>query len=116
MVFFDVDGTLAPGSSGQHLAELLGHAETCREVEAAYDAGTMTNQEASVVDARGWAGHTPAEVRAMLETLPLVRGVGETVAWCREHALLPVLATLAWDATSSLPCAWIGSVPPSGRP
>lgn len=36
-VFFDVDGTLVPHtSSGQHLAELLGHAEVVREAEAGY--------------------------------------------------------------------------------
>ncbi|MFC6567488.1 HAD family hydrolase [Actinoplanes utahensis] len=108
MVFFDVDGTLTPGSSGQHLAELLGHAEACREVEAAYDAGTMTNQEASIVDARGWAGRTPAEVRGFLTTLPLVDGIEETVAWCRAHGLVPALATLAWDATGAYLCERYG--------
>ncbi|MEU4692440.1 haloacid dehalogenase-like hydrolase [Actinoplanes sp. NPDC023714] len=97
-VFFDVDGTLVPdGSSGQHLADRLGHADACREAEAAYDSGALTNQEASVIDARGWAGWTPVEVRGFLETLPLVDGIAETVAWCRANDLLPVVATLAWD-------------------
>lgn len=97
VVFFDVDGTLVPRtSSGQHLAGLLGHAEVTREAEAGYDAGALTNQEASVLDARGWAGRTPAEVRGFLESLPLVEGITETVSWCRAQGLVPVLTTLAW--------------------
>jgi phosphoserine phosphatase len=109
VVFFDVDGTLVPHtSSGQHLARLLGHAELNREVEARYDAGTMTNQQASVLDARGWAGRTPAQVRGYLASLPLVDGITETVAWCRRHDLAPVLATLAWDAVGAYLCDRFG--------
>jgi phosphoserine phosphatase len=108
-VFFDVDGTLVPaGSSGQHLADRLGHAELCREVEAKYDAGLLTNQEAAVLDARGWAGWTPADVHGFLGSLPLVDGIPETVAWCRRHDLLPVLTTLAWDATGAYLCERFG--------
>ncbi|MFC7533161.1 HAD family hydrolase [Actinoplanes sp. GCM10030250] len=108
-VFFDVDGTLVPGtSSGQHLAGLLGHVAALREAEAAYDAGTMTNQEASVIDARGWTGRTPAEVTAYLAGLPLVTGIDATVAWCRAHNLVPFLATLAWDVVGADLCRRFG--------
>jgi phosphoserine phosphatase len=97
VVFFDVDGTLVPQtSSGQHLADLLGHAHVVREAEAGYAAGTLTNQEVSVLDARGWTGCTPAEVRGFLQSLPLVEGISETVSWCRAQGLAPVLTTLAW--------------------
>ncbi|GAA4606489.1 hypothetical protein GCM10023107_76740 [Actinoplanes octamycinicus] len=109
MVFFDVDGTLVPRtSSGQHLAGLLGHAEAVREAEAGYAAGTLTNDEVCVIDARGWASRTPAEVRGFLESLPLVDGIAETVAWCRGHRLAPVLATLAWDPVGAYLCDRFG--------
>ena len=109
VVFFDVDGTLVPStSSGQHLAEFLGHADVVREVEAGYGAGTMTNQEASVLDARGWATWTPAAVGGFLESLPLVDGIAETVRWCRRHGLAPVLATLAWDVVGTNLCDRFG--------
>ncbi|MEU4158576.1 haloacid dehalogenase-like hydrolase [Actinoplanes sp. NPDC026670] len=109
VVFFDVDGTLVPGtSSGQHLAELLGHAAVVRDAEAAYSAGTLTNREVSVIDAEGWAGHSPAEVRGFLESMPLVGGIPETVAWCRDNGLLPVLATLAWDIVGAFLCDRFG--------
>ncbi|MEU4558681.1 haloacid dehalogenase-like hydrolase [Actinoplanes sp. NPDC023936] len=108
-VFFDVDGTLVPGiSSGQHLADRLGHAELCRDAEARYDDGTLTNQEASVLDARGWATWTPADVHDFLDSLPLVDGIPETLAWCRRHDLVPVLATLAWDAVGAYLCDRFG--------
>ncbi|WP_433830240.1 HAD family hydrolase [Actinoplanes sp. CA-015351] len=109
VVFFDVDGTLVPGiSSGQHLADRLGHADLCREAEAGYDDGTLTNQEASVVDARGWAAWTPSDVREFLTSLPLVDGIAETLAWCRAHDLLPVVTTLAWDPVGAYLCDRFG--------
>lgn len=93
--FFDIDGTLVPGtSSGQHLADRLGHGDVVREAEARYAAGALSNQEVSVLDARGWAARTPEEVAGHLESLPLLDG---TVAWCREQGLAPILATLAWE-------------------
>jgi phosphoserine phosphatase len=105
VVFFDVDGTLVPGtSSGQHLAGLLGHASVVREAEAAYADGTVNNQEVSVLDASGWAGRSPAEVYRHLESMPLVAGIAETVAWCRRQDLVPVLATLAWDVVGAFLC------------
>lgn len=108
LVFFDVDGTLVPGSSGQHLADQLGHAASVREAEAAYAAGTLTNRQVSVLDARGWTGRTPEQVSRFLDSLPLVRGIDATVRWCREHALVPVLATLAWEAVGEHLCGRFG--------
>jgi phosphoserine phosphatase len=108
-VFFDVDGTLVPyTSSGRHLAEFLGHAEVFREVEAGYAAGTLSSQEAGVLDARGWTRRTPAEMCGFLESLPLVDGIAETVLWCRRRGLTPVLATLAWDVVGAHLCGRFG--------
>ncbi|GGN59882.1 hypothetical protein GCM10010112_15490 [Actinoplanes lobatus] len=115
VVFFDVDGTLVPRtSSGQHLAGLLGHADVVREAEEGYAAGLLTNREVSIVDAEGWAGWTPAEVRGFLESMPLVDGIADTVAWCRAHDLVPVLATLAWDGVGGYLCERFGFVRASG--
>jgi phosphoserine phosphatase len=109
IVFFDVDGTLIPGtSSGQHLAGHLGHAEMVREAEAGYATGKLTNQQVADLDAAGWAGRTPAEVRGFLESVPLVDGIAETVAWCRARDVAPVLATLAWDVVGSHLCERFG--------
>ena len=108
-VFFDVDGTLVPNtSSGQHLADLLGHAEVVRQAEDSYAAGILSNAEVSVLDARGWAMRTPAEVRGFLTSLPLVDGIAETVLWCRRHGMVPILATLAWEPVSAYLCDRFG--------
>ena len=108
-MFFDVDGTLVPYiSSGQHLAEFLGHAELIRQVEADYRIGALSSREAAVLNARGWATRTPAEVRGFLESLPLVDGIAETVLWCRRQGLVPVLATLARDLVGAHLCDRIG--------
>ena len=115
VVFFDVDGTLVPDtSSGQHLADLLGHAESLRDAEAAYAAGTLSNRQVSVLDARGWTGRTPEQVSRFLDTLPLVRGIDATVHWCRDHELVPVLATLAWDVVGEHLCGRFGFVQACG--
>jgi len=114
-VFFDVDGTLVPQtSSGQHLADLLGHAEVVRQAEAGYAAGTLSNHEVSVLDARGWAGQTPTQVNGFLGSLPLVDGITATVAWCRENDLAPVLATLAWEPVGTYLCERFGFLRASG--
>ncbi len=103
LICFDVDGTLVPGTSScAWVAAVLGHEAELVAAEAAYGAGRMTNQEASVIDARGWAGHTEAEIEARLASLPLVAGIAETVAWCHEHRLRPILTTLAWTPVGRL--------------
>jgi len=96
-VFFDVDGTLVPAtSSSVYLAGFLGHRDELAEAEAAYAAGTLDNRTVSELDAAAWKGVTEARVREWLAGLPLVPGIAETVAWCRQNGLEPVLATLAW--------------------
>ncbi|GAA3265971.1 hypothetical protein GCM10020218_002460 [Dactylosporangium vinaceum] len=110
LVFFDIDGTLAPTSSGLYLAELFGSAEVVQEVHAGYGAGTLSSREAAILEARGWATFAPAQVWGFLESLPLVDGVAETVQWCRRRGLVPVLATLAWEPVSRYLCDRFGFV------
>jgi phosphoserine phosphatase len=108
-IFFDVDGTLVPGtSSSQHLAAFLGHLPDLRDAEDAYAAGTLTNQQVSVIDARGWAGREPSEVGPWLDQLPLVSGIPQVVNWCREQGLAPFLATLAWKPVGRYLCERFG--------
>jgi phosphoserine phosphatase len=104
-VFFDVDGTLTPTSSGQHLAGLLGNAKDIEQIQAGYGAGALSSYDAAVLEARGWARRTPTEAHAFLESLPLVDGIAETVLWCRTHSLVPVLSTLAWDIVGTHLCS-----------
>ncbi|MFF4041135.1 HAD family hydrolase [Streptomyces sp. NPDC001816] len=109
VAFFDVDGTLVPGtSSAIFLAEKLGHADQVAEAEAAWDAGLVTARYVEELDARGWAGTSEIQVRKWLTELPLVQGIAEAVDWCRDHGVVPVLATLAWRPVGSYLCEIFG--------
>ncbi|MDX3074022.1 HAD-IB family phosphatase [Streptomyces sp. MI02-7b] len=100
--FFDVDGTLVPGtSSSAFLAGFLGHREELVRAEDAYASGVLDNRQVSELDAAGWAGVPEDQVCGRLDGLPLVSGITETVAWCRQNGLVPVLATLAWSPVGS---------------
>ncbi|MBJ7453028.1 MAG: haloacid dehalogenase-like hydrolase [Blastococcus sp.] len=104
-VFFDVDGTLVPRtSSSQYLAGFLGHLEELRRAEDAYAERRMDNRQVSVLDAAGWQGRTQDEVSDLLAGLPLVTGIREVVAWCRDHDVAPYLATLAWQPVGRFLC------------
>jgi phosphoserine phosphatase len=108
-VFFDVDGTLVPDtSSSQHLAGFLGHLHELAEAEGGYAAGRIDNREVSVLDAAGWRGRRPADIAGYLQHLPLVDGIADVVAWCREHDLAPYLATLAWQPVGQYLCQRFG--------
>ncbi|MGY1945576.1 HAD family hydrolase [Nocardia asiatica] len=98
ILFVDVDGTLIPEtSSGIFLAAKLGHLEEMVEAESAYNAGRIGNHEVCAIDAAGWAGWRQHAVRDLLDDLPLVDGIPETVRWCRSRAVVPILTTLAWQ-------------------
>lgn len=97
-MFFDVDGTLVPGtSSSLFLAGFLGHRDELVKAEDAYASGALDNRQVSELDAAGWAGVPEDLISGWLDGLPLVSGITETVAWCRQNGLVPVLATLAWS-------------------
>jgi phosphoserine phosphatase len=109
VLFTDVDGTLVPGaSSAVFLAERLGHADQVAEAEAAWDAGLVTARHAEELDARGWAGATEAQVREWLAELPLADGIGDVIRWCKDHDVVPALATLAWRPVGSYLCETFG--------
>lgn len=100
-MFFDVDGTLVPGTSSSVLAGFLGHRDELARAEDAYAAGELDNRRVSELDAAGWAGVPVQRVARRLDELPLIPGIAETVAWCRGHGLAPFLATLAWSPVGS---------------
>lgn len=108
-VFFDVDGTLVPGtSSSQFLGAQLGHLVELAQAEESYRIGKIGNEEVSILDAKGWSGRTRDEVNAWLRDLPLVDGIAAVVARCRELALVPYLATLAWAPVGEYLCDRFG--------
>ena len=115
IVFFDVDGTLVPGtSSSQYLASFMGHADALATAEQAYGHGTLSNQEVSVLDAAGWNGYTATQVAEWLADLPLVDGILDVVRWLTERDVAPVLTTLAWEPVGTFLCDRFGFVDACG--
>lgn len=109
MVFFDVDGTLVPSQdSCDHIAAFLGHHVELAEAQAAYEAGAISSRQWERIDAQGWAGRTRADLAACLNDMPLVDGIADVVAWCRENQVVPVLATLAWTPVGEYLCDRFG--------
>lgn len=101
IAFFDIDGTLLPStSSGSFLAERFGHRRELDDAEVQYAAGTLTNEQVSIIDARGWAGTSTRTVIEWLNDLPLIPGIEAVVAWCRDSQIEPLLASLAWQPVS----------------
>ncbi|OZE39773.1 haloacid dehalogenase [Rhodococcus sp. 05-2254-5] len=102
MVFFDIDGTLVPSmSSGSFLAAHMGHQHELDDAERRYAVGELTNEQVSVIDARGWRGVDTSTVDRWLDDLPVIDGVDDVTSWCRSRRIEPVLASLAWQPVSS---------------
>lgn len=98
IVFFDLDGTLTRGiTSGQFMAKKLRNEAAFNAAEAAYERGEIDNAEVCRIDAAAWKRHKPAEVHAWLDELPLVDGIADVVAWCRQRAIAPYITSCAWN-------------------
>ncbi len=101
-MFFDIDGTLVPSmSSGSFLAAHMGHQHELDDAERRYAVGELTNEQVSVIDARGWRGVDTSTVDRWLDDLPVIDGVDDVTSWCRSRRIEPVLASLAWQPVSS---------------
>jgi phosphoserine phosphatase len=95
VVCFDLDGTLTRGTTvSEHLAAWLGHADELRDLERAYAAHEISNAVVADLTAGHYAGVALADVRAQLEQLPLIDGIGETVAALAGPVLL---ASVTWS-------------------
>lgn len=98
IVSFDLDGTLVRGmSSGQYLADRLGHGELLRELESGYDHGHLSAQAVADTEASSFAGRSLADVRKLLADCPTIGGIEEVVAELRRRRIVSVINTLAWS-------------------
>jgi phosphoserine phosphatase len=95
---FDLDGTLArPVSTGVHLARKMGHAEVMTEMEARYHQGKATNAEVAAGDAQYYAGYSKASIDELLQDIPTIAHIPETIAYLASKHIPSIICTLAWD-------------------
>ena len=94
---FDLDGTLVRGTStGQHLAEKIGHAKEMEEIETLYRYGKATNADVAALDGKYYSGYTTADIHHFLEDIPTVGHIEETVKYLSTKGIPSLVCTLAW--------------------
>lgn len=95
---FDLDGTLVHGvSTGQLVADHLGHGDMLRALESQYDAGDLSAQAVAEAEASCFCGLSAAALDAVFERMPYVDGIAETVARLADQGVVTVVNTLAWS-------------------
>lgn len=112
---FDLDGTLVRRiSTGQHVAAKLGHGDAMSEIEKAYAAGAVTNADVAAMDGRHYRGLTRSDVSRMLDDIPVIDDIAETVGWLRAHGIPSVVCTLAWRFVGEVFAERYGFIASSG--
>ena len=97
LVCFDLDGTLVRGTSTcQHIADSFGYGDVLRELESNYAQGTVSNRIVAESDARHYVGRRIEEIAEVMGTIPLIRGIDETVSVLRCQGMHVILGTVTW--------------------
>ena len=95
---FDLDGTLSRGiSTGQHLAKKIGHSDHMAELERDYEKGKITNFDVATADASYYKGLTYNDIEDLLEDLPVLADISETIKYLAKQGVPSVLCTIAWS-------------------
>src|SRR5258708_29363904 len=109
VVFFDLDGTLLPGTSVSVLtADWLGRGGALDELEGRYHDGLIEGAVVAETRASWFAGGTLAEVNEVLERAPWIAGIPETVADLHAAGACVALATVTWRFAAELVAASFG--------
>ncbi len=93
-----MDRTLTIGTScDAHLARALGFEASLLELERRYFAGEMTNREVALRDAGHYRGRKRADMVPLLQSLPRIGGIGETVKTLHGEGIVVILNTIGWS-------------------
>lgn len=102
IVSFDLDGTLVRGiSSGQFVADRLGHGDILRALELQYDTGLMSAQAVAATEAPYFSGRSRENITSIMRDVPLIEGIRETLQELHRRSVFTVLNTLAWRFMAS---------------
>jgi len=112
---FDLDGTLVLGTStGGFLATKMGHAEEMLKAEALYGQGLVANDYVSTLDGQFYKGYSKQDIFELLEDIPVIAHIGETVKAFNEKGIPCVICTLAWEFVAEFIAERYGFVAWSG--
>jgi phosphoserine phosphatase len=96
VVCFDMDGTLTIVPSCAYMGQALGWGMEAGDLERRYDAGEITNRDVATAFAAHFQGKGKRDVWAVLEGLPRVAGIAETVASLHARGATALITTIAW--------------------
>ena len=111
---FDLDGTLALTSTGQHLAKKIGHEDVMRDLEEGYLGGRISNIEVAARDALYYSNLDRDDLVRMLEDIPVIDDIKKTVDWLQQRGIPSVICTLAWRNVGEIFAERYGFVGSSG--
>lgn len=112
---FDLDGTLTRGiSTGQHLANKIGHSVAMAKMERKYERGEVTNTDVAEFDATFFKGLAIDDIKEYLEDIPMLADIFETVESLSNRGIPCVLCTIAWSDIAKIISARYGLVKWSG--
>lgn len=98
IVSIDLDGTLVHGvSSGQLVADSLGHGDMLRALENEYDAGQLSARAVAEAEASRFRGLRTAALDDVYGRMPYLDGIAEATAWLGGRGVVTVVNTLAWS-------------------
>lgn len=111
---FDLDGTLALTSTGQHLAKKIGHEDVMRDLEEGYLGGRISNIEVAARDALYYSNLDRDDLVRMLEDIPVIDDIKKTVDWLQQRGIPSVICTLAWRNVGQIFAERYGFIGSSG--
>lgn len=84
------------------------------EIEKAYASGSVTNADVAAFDSQYYRGLAQADISAMLDDIPVIGDIAQTVAWLDKRGIPSVICTLAWQSVGEHFARRYGFVASSG--
>ena len=99
LAVFDLDGTLTRSGTSvlHHIGREFGFAAKAARLSDLYSVGRRTNAQVSRAAARRLRGRTRRELQQALETLPMVDGIAQTVAYLHGLRVRSAISTITFD-------------------
>ena len=98
LVAFDLDGTLIPDTTvSLSLARHLGYQVELQELERQFRDGEIGNAVIADFEAERLRGLAVNEAEEIVEGIPLIEGLRETLETLKAHGIATLIATITWS-------------------
>ncbi|MBI5580352.1 MAG: HAD-IB family phosphatase [Deltaproteobacteria bacterium] len=115
LVCFDLDGTLVHGTTTcLHLSRALGHEAVLSDLESRYARGEISNSACADIDATFYVGLPLRRVEDLLNDIPMIAGINETVRALELEGIPSLIATVTWKFAAEIIARRFGFLQASG--